>query len=149
MKNGLHKRKRIKLTDEEAGLGAWLYLTYNIIRYNTFDSIYETKINYLLEHGISNWQNGCLLCYKYHKNNCSECPLYKAESRKYKKEFKNEGCDGIYDNEKDKDSYYWKTWHLEKYSHQERISACLKICEVLEKELKKSRKRRIKQIWTL
>ena len=141
MKNRLHKRKRIKLTDEEAGLGAWLYSTYNIIRYDTFDSIYETKINYLLEHDIRNWENGCLLCHKYHKDNCSECPLYKAESRTYKKEFKNEGCDGYdYNTNKRKDSYYWKTWHLEKYSHQERISACLKICEVLAKELKKSRK---------
>lgn len=141
MKNGLHRRKRIKLTDEEAGLGAWLYLTYKIICDDKFDNICETKINYLLEHGINNWINGCFFCHKYHKDNCSECPLYKAESRKYKKGFKNEGCDGInYDNEKDKDSYYWKTWHLEKYSHQERISACLNICKVLAKELKESRK---------
>ena len=139
MKNGLLKRKRIKLTDEEAGLGAWLYLTYKIICDDTLNNIYETKMNYLFEHGISNWTNGCLLCHRYHKYNCSECPLYKAESRKYKNKFRNEGCDGI-DDEKDRDSYYWKTWHLEKYSHQERISACFKICEVLVKELKKSRK---------
>ena len=144
MKIRFCRRKRIKLTDEEAGLGAWLYLTYKIICDDTFDSIYDTKRIYLLEHGIGNWWNGCLLCHRYHKNNCSKCPLYKAESRTYKKEFINEGCDGYgYNTNKHKDSYYWKTWHLEKYSHQERISACLKICEVLVKELKKSRKRGI------
>ena len=138
--NGLHRRKRIRLTNEEAGLGAWLYLTYKIICNDEYDSIYEAKLDYLSEHGIYRWENGCLLCYKYHKDNCSKCPLYKAENRRYKIRYRNEGCDGgSYDNDRN-DSYYWKTWHLGKYSHQERISACLKICEVLAKELKKSRK---------
>ncbi len=75
---------RVKMTEDELALGMWIYVylfIYNFkptpINRETAPSISELKFDYLRAHGFSpaNWNNACLLCQRYEKEACVNCPL--------------------------------------------------------------------------
>ena len=119
-------KKRMKLTEKELAIGMWLYIKL-CIRYREDLVVAQIKCMYMKKHGIpaTLFENNCILCDK-HKSVCSECPLYSC-SLKFKTLWAvvvNRIC-----------GYNYFSMCERPFTLDERLDACDKIIEAIEKDI--------------
>ena len=119
-------KNRVKLTDKEIAIGMWTYIKLCILNHDK-NPIALIKYVYLsTHHMIGKWPNFCILCHK-HDEKCSECPLCSCSI--YHKTPWSTVTDCVFTRNPITNA------KKSEITLQERLEACDKIIEAIEKDI--------------
>ena len=122
-------KKRMNLTEKELAIGMWLYVKSRIHTFKNIaihhSDIMSLKYDYIQEHDtIADWPSYCILC-KRHNKVCPECPLGSCGLEDKTLWAVVTNC--VYDaNAKA---------YVSPFTLEERLEACDKIIEAIEKDI--------------
>lgn len=124
-------KKRAGLTEKELAIGMWLYIKEYIKHHEDPERpnyfIKQIKLRYLMGHKFrtaSEWPSYCILCYKYWKD-CSKCPLGSCSNDH--KSLWSVVTNSLYDDN--------VKAYISPFTLEERLEACDKIIEAIEKDI--------------